>query len=153
MKKLLLSLYILLSVVSVFGQQEKEGYRLGISTGYAYNYSSFLQAGLVWGKNIGNIHIPSSAFGFGTDLGFNFKNYLWAPKVFFEYNPFIGLPFRLNLISYLQSGTADIRLLPELGISAGGLFTISYGYGFRLSKQQLPAVASNRLSLNISLIK
>ena len=73
-----------------------------------------------------------------------------APKITAQFSGLIFC-FRASEINYLHNGFVDVRLLPEIGLSAFGPINLCYGYNFHLFGNKFNDISSHRVSLTFSL--
>lgn len=129
---------------------------------YDYTFSPELiyQKDFFGGINlaIGNIVINKTMIGIsGMRIGIesNFKthsDFIIAPKIGYEIAAtFITL--RLTGINYFQNGETQLRILPEIGITAGGYINLTYGYNIRISSSHINDISNHRLCLSFNLNK
>ncbi|MFC0605983.1 hypothetical protein [Winogradskyella pulchriflava] len=86
--------------------------------------------------------------GVETNLRSN-EDFIIAPKLGYE----ISLTFfsvRLSALNYFHNKESEFRILPELGVSLGGMFNLTYGYGISF-KNPINDISNHRLSLSINL--
>jgi hypothetical protein len=128
-------------------------YKLGLTTGYTYAKSHFIQIGAIWGNyGYGNVHTPSKGFGIGADIG-NFKNtFTVGAKAFYEYN-LILISFRINAINYFSEQYSDFRLMPQFGISLLGNLNLMYGYSIPTLGNELTDIGRHSFSLTLNLFR
>jgi hypothetical protein len=152
--KLFFYLFFSLTTITLFGQTpDKDRYELGMTTGYAYSKGHFLQLGAIWGKDYGNVHVPSKGFGVGTDLGLVNDKLTIGAKGFIEYNAYIITAFRLNAINYFRQGQSDFRIIPEVGLTMFGQINFMYGYGIPISKNEITDIGRHRFALTFNLFR
>ena len=158
MKKILLLIFVVV-IQNSFGQifhRKENQTRLvilspGISTqghGNFYTELNLMYAKLVEG---GPCTIPVF-YGprVGIETNFNNNHYVYAPKIGWEASVyFIGI--RGNLISYIDNGKVDLRLLPEIGISFFSGVNLFYGYNIPLLGYRTGATTKHRLTLTINI--
>lgn len=154
MRKYLILIILSLFNLSLHAQVKKsENYSLGISTGYTYANSHFIQLGTIYGANYGNVHIPSKGFGLGVDIGKVNNKLTIGTKAFYEYNFFIASGFRLNAINYFSGEKIDFRLMPQVGLSIMGNINFMYGYSIPTLGNELTDISRNSFSVTINLFK
>jgi hypothetical protein len=88
----------------------------------------------------------------GVESSFNPDNYLIAPKIGFE-SCLALYSVRANFLTYFQNNTSDLRLLLEIGPSAYGVFTLTYGYCPHLLMDKNPNISSHRVSFTVCLFR
>lgn len=86
----------------------------------------------------------------GAEFNFDSKNFIYAPKLGFEVDV-VFLAVRASAVTYIDNGNADLRLLPEVGISFFGLANIMYGYGFPVLSYEAGSISRNRVTLTINI--
>jgi hypothetical protein len=143
--------FILLPFLS-FGQTEKEpsDYRLILSPGISYQGQVFGELNLMYANRTESSCGPGSIRGFrvGIETNFNKNHFIYAPKIGYELNGLIS--FRGNIISYIDNGHTDLRILPEIGIGLIYL-SINYGYSIPLLDFRTPDISRSRISLTFNL--
>lgn len=155
MRWLLVFIFICCTRLVAQQQAEPEKFVPGFTTGYAYlnSNSHFLQLGVLFGKDYGNIHLPSKGFGAGVELSQVQGKFAAGTKAFLEYNGLLITAFRVNLIDYYSERKHDLRILPETGFTFFGKVSLTYGYGFPLMQTELLNIGRHRFALTINLIK
>ena len=73
-----------------------------------------------------------------------------APKITAQISPML-FTLKLSEINYLQGGSADIRLLPEIGLSLIGLVNVCYGYNIHLFGNKFEDISNHRMALTFCL--
>lgn len=131
---------------------------------FTFSPGTFIQKELFVEANIGIGEIstvfPEKMFpivgfqGFKLGMEANLKsgnNFIIAPKIGYELSiTFFSL--KLSAINYFQDKQSEFRLLPETGISIGGLINLTYGYGISFG-QSINGISNHRFSLNFNLNK
>lgn len=85
----------------------------------------------------------------------NFKNnneFIIAPKVGYDIS-MTYFTIRLSAVNYFQNSKSEFRILPELGISLGGSFCLTYGYGINLNNAAISGLANHRIGLSFNINK
>lgn len=148
-----LILLIVFFLIIINGQaQDLLGYKPALSVGYAYTEGHFVQVGAIFGKNYGNIHVPSYGFGGGVELGAIDGKFALGSKAFAEYNLFLAT-IRLGMINYTWRKQNDLRLLPEVGLTAFGYASITYGYTVPFKENDISEIGRHRFALTINLFR
>jgi hypothetical protein len=154
-----MKLYFFLSLILLpflsFGQTQKEpsDYRLILSPGIFYQGQVFGELNLMYAKyeNGGPCNPPViHGFRLGIESNFNKNHFVYAPKIGYELNSILNL--RGNIISYIDNGKVDLRILPEIGIGLY-FFSLSYGYAIPILDFRTPDVSRSRISLTFNLDK
>ena len=99
--------------------------------------------------------IPIVGFtGFKIGMESNFKSnddFIIAPKVGYEMS-ITYFSIKLSALNYFQNNQSEFRLLPEAGISIGGLVNLTYGYGISFGNS-INGISNHRLTLSFNLNK
>ncbi|GAA4309703.1 hypothetical protein [Nibribacter koreensis] len=148
--KLLLLLFGLLFFPAIARAQAANEYERGVIAGYAYAKTHFLQLSILHGKHYRNVHVPAYGYGAGIELGVLDHEVTLGLKGFAEYNAFQILAARINAITYLREDRLDLRLLPEVGLTAMGKATLLYGYGLPVAGREMPGISEHRISLTFT---
>ncbi|RAJ13416.1 hypothetical protein LY08_01933 [Olleya aquimaris] len=117
----------------------------------------FTEANILLGTVYNNQsgYIPMvGATGFRVGIETNLKsneNFIIAPKLGYEISV-TYFSIRLSALNYFQNKQSEFRLLPEAGISIGGLINLTYGYGIGFG-QTIHGISNHRLSLSFNLNK
>ncbi|MEZ4805283.1 MAG: hypothetical protein R2852_07325 [Bacteroidia bacterium] len=86
----------------------------------------------------------------GIESNLNMDNLILAPKLGYEMNAGV-LCFRGNVISYFDNNTVDLRILPEVGITAFGVLSIMYGYSIPMLNQRSESIRRSRFTLSANI--
>lgn len=122
------------------------------SIGYIWQKESFLDANVIFGDVVTD-YMLIGHLGIRTGFETNFKSgsdFVIAPKVGVEASVLISC-YRLSVVKYFQGSNNELRLLPEMGISIGGLLDVTYGYGIRLSKSKVSGIQNGRIGICINI--
>lgn len=85
----------------------------------------------------------------GVEATLNHNHFVYAPKISVE--TVAVFTYRGSIISYIDNGKVDLRLLPEIGVSSFGVFSITYGYNIALLDFKSPETTNNRITLTFNL--
>lgn len=150
--KNIVSITISLFLSSYLFAQSK--YSLGLTTGYTYAKSHFIQIGAIYGTDYGNVHTPSKGFGIGADISKINNKYAVGTKIFYEHNFFILTAFRLNAVNYFsEQQNLDFRLMPQFGLSLFGYLNLLYGYSIPTLGNEYANIGRHSISLTLNLLK
>ncbi|WGD35150.1 hypothetical protein [Olleya sp. YS] len=164
MKQLIIILYVLMSGFAFSQSGETSSFKESKSLDVVFSPSVLIQKEVFVDANIGigevSTSFPEKMFpivgfqGFRIGLETNLKaneDFIIAPKLGYEFSiTFFSL--RLSALNYFQNNQSEFRLLPELGISLGGLVNVTYGYGIGFG-QSINGISNHRLSLSFNLNK
>ena len=152
MKQLLILFSFVFFSFFSYSQTEKKSdkYRLVLSPGVSYQGQVFGDINLVYMGLMGYDAPPLMwSYRVGMESNFNPKHFVYAPKIGFEVEWFVH--FRGNVMSYIDNGKVDLRILPEVGIGFY-YFNLCYGYNIPLLDFKTPDVSSHRISLTFNII-
>jgi hypothetical protein len=146
-------LFLLMLSSSSFGQTKKErsDYRLILSPGLSFQGQVFGELNLMYAKmENGGPCNPPVIYGLrlGVETNFNKDHFVYAPKIGYELNGLIS--FRGNIITYIDNGHTDLRILPEIGIGFI-YFSLNYGYSIPILDFRTPDISRSRISLTFNL--
>jgi len=155
MKKYLISLQFLISLYS-FSQETQlnKKYDFAFSPGIICQGNMFNELNLT----IGKISTENCTVGIvGWRIGFesNFKNnseFIIAPKIGYNIS-MTYFTIRLSAVNYFQDNKSEFRILPEIGISLGGSFCLTCGYGINLKNSEISGLSNHRIGLSFNINK
>ncbi len=160
MKKTFLLIFLLFSFQNGFGQlfQRKNAHQglLILSPGLSFqgnnNYSA--EVNLMYGKMMDGKPYFSTAY-YGPRIGFEFqlfnkKHFIWATKIGWE-GSLEFFTFRGNMISYIDKGNVDLRILPEIGFNYKNVINVLYGYNAPLLNYKIETNTIYKITLSIHL--
>ncbi|WP_157600591.1 hypothetical protein [Rufibacter sp. DG15C] len=130
--------------------QTANEYERGVVVGYAYAKTHFFQLGILHGKHYKEAHASAYGYGAGVELGVLDHEVTLGLKGFLEYCPFKILATRMNAITYLREDRLDLRLMPEVGVTAMGKATLLYGYGLPVAGREMQGINEHRISLSFT---
>jgi hypothetical protein len=149
--KLLFFLSLFLVLPALSQAQTTNEYERGVVLGYAYAKTHFFQLGILHGKHYQEAQRSAYGYGAGIELGVLDHEVTLGLKGFLEYNPFNLLATRMNAITYLREDRLDLRLMPEVGVTAKGKATLLYGYGLNVAGREMQGINEHRISLTFTL--
>jgi hypothetical protein len=147
----LIFLFIFITISS-FGQTPKKSsdYRFILSPSISYQGQVFGELNLMRAGFLKGYDAPPAMWSYrvGLESNLNPKHFVIAPKIGYEVTFFLML--RGSILSYIDNGNIDLRILPEIGVG-GYVFSLSVGYGIPLLNFRTPDVRSLRFSLVFNL--
>lgn len=113
--------------------------------------NTWLGANVMIGRTtINKVFLGMSGFRLGAETNFRSgTSHTWGAKLGYEVSAMFFL-YRLSAISYFQQGRAELRLMPELGMSWGGVINLTYGYQLRLSRSTVDELPHHRIGLGFN---
>ena len=112
------------------------------SIGYGDIYTDFKP------KMVPNIGFKGFKLGMETNLKSK-ADFIIAPKIGYEIS-ITYFSIRLSALNYFKNNQSEFRLLPEAGISLGGLVNLTYGYGIGFGNT-IHEISNHRLTLSFNL--
>lgn len=159
MKKIIPIIFFVLVIQNSYGQifhrKENQERLVILSPGGSLqgNGSYFAELNFMLAKlELGGPCNPPALLGprIGIETNFSNDHFVYAPKVGWEASSlFFG--FRGNIISYIDNGKVDLRILPEIGISFLSGVNLLYGYNIPTLEFRTSATTKHRLTLTINL--
>ena len=148
MKGLKYILVLTLMAVSFAGLAQK---KLILSPGVSYQKEFFGELSIMYAETAMN-HTGFGIYGpkLGVELNFKSDNFIYAPKLGFEIDV-LFFSVRANIVSYIDSGDVDLRLLPEVGFSFLGLANLTYGYSIPVLSYRIEDISRHRVTLTFNL--
>jgi hypothetical protein len=141
-----------------------------------WQQSILLEVGVsrLWLKNLGSrrssgdfirpIRLPNVFCGVHTHLGgyydFSSQRFLLGAHLGGDYyympnpNNFLGVAARLSTSIYNHVSNpdgVDIRITPQLGITAFSIFSVFYGYSIPILSDPIAAIARHRITISCSI--
>lgn len=152
--RLFLLIVSILTSISCFSQTKTDSTKVdfAFSPGVILQREVFAEANVVVGRVVMEkmiLGISGLRIGGESNLR-NGNEFTIAPKVGLEIDATLAA-FRLSAANYFQDGNSEFRLIPEIGISWGGTFNLTYGYGFRFQKREIEDLSQHRLSFTVNL--
>ncbi|WP_395062820.1 hypothetical protein [Flavobacterium sp.] len=155
MKKHFLSLLFLLSLYS-FSQEKQSNkkYDLAFSPGIICQGNMFNELNVTVGKiSTENWTVGIVGWRIGIESNFKYNSeFIIAPKVGYDIS-MTYFTVRLSAVNYFQNNKSEFRILPEMGISLGGSFCLTYGYGISLKNSEIAGVSNHRIGLSFNINK
>jgi len=154
LKSILLLILITISfIVNGQGTIKKFDY-INLKLAYNYGRTQEIDIGLSSTKNT-DASIFQDQFYYGPFLrvGYNWgKSNLFITKIGYEYSGFLMLFLgRVNLNNYTDFKENQITIKPEIGLTAIGLLTVTYGYNFSLTKNDPFGLNGHYIGVDIHL--
>jgi hypothetical protein len=144
-------LLVFLRTGGIFSQV-KQSFDYVLSPGIAYQGQPIYELNLLVGR-YEEAPCWSSLAGvrIGTETTFGSGNkFLIAPKAGFEVSSMI-ICFRGTALTYINGRHAQLRLLPEIGISIASYANLTYGYAFAVTRSDLFDIPGHRIALSFNL--
>jgi hypothetical protein len=125
---------------------------VSFSPGILVQHQVFGEANVLVGSAIKNkMIIGVTGLRFGVESNFKSGNeHILGLKAGAEIDVLV-FAMRASVIEYFNGSRSQLRLLPEFGITFGGLYTLTYGYGMKLTDTDIPGISHHRLSLSINM--
>lgn len=130
---------------------ETSRYKLILSPGISLQNGAFAELNLMYAQTASN-HSGLGIRGarLGMETNFSSGDYVFATKLGYEISA-LCFCLRASAATYIdRSRSADLRLLPEIGLSFFGLASLTYGYGFPILEHE-SSVGRNRVALTFNL--
>ncbi len=157
MKRIIIILLVQCLIVPIsYGQlfHRKEGQKklLILSPGASYQGQFCGELNLMLSSITSVPHVIFILHGprIGIETNFKGNQFVYAPKIAYEFNANF-LCCRGSVISYIDKGQPDVRILPELGLSFLGAANLTYGYSIPTLSFQTTETSRHRLSLIFNL--
>lgn len=100
---------------------------------------------------VNKVFVGMSGFRLGAETNFRSgASHIWGAKVGYEVSA-LFIVYRLSAISYFQQSQAELRLMPEFGVSWGGVINLTYGYQLRVSRSTVEELPLHRVGLGFNL--
>lgn len=122
------------------------------SPGILVQHQVFGEANLLIGTAMKNkMMLGLTGLRLGAESNFKpGKEHIFGIKAGLELDALIAA-MRISVIDYFNGSRSQLRLLPEIGFTFGGLYTFTYGYGIKLTDTDIPGISHHRLSLSINM--
>ncbi len=122
------------------------------SPGIVVQRQVFGEANLLMGTAMKNkIMLGLTGLRLGAESNFKTgKEHIFGIKAGLEFDALIAAT-RISVIDYFNGSRSQLRLLPEIGLTFAGLYTLTYGYGIKITDTDIPGICHHRLSLSINL--
>jgi hypothetical protein len=134
--------------------QKKRPLDIAISPGVAYQEGQFLgELNVLAGRYESSMCGGNSFAGVRIGAETNFargNEFLFAPKVGVEASGLIFC-FRATALTYISGRHAQLRFLPEIGISVFCFANLTYGYSFALTQSDFIDLPGHRFTLSFNL--
>lgn len=155
MKKHFLSLLFLLSIYS-FSQEKQSNkkYDFAFAPGIICQGNMFNELNITVGKiSTENWTVGIVGWRIGIESNFKYNSeFIIAPKVGYDIS-MTYFTVRLSAVNYFQNDKSEFRILPEIGISLGGSFCLTYGYGISLKNSEVLGASNHRIGLSFNINK
>lgn len=146
-RKIGVILLIVLTAPFVGSAQKK----LILSPGVSYQKEFFGELSIMYAETaMNNTGLGIYGPKLGVEMNFSSDNFIYAPKLGFEVDV-LFFSVRANAVSYIEDGSVDLRLLPEVGFSFFGLANLTYGYGIPVLDHRVEDISRHRVTLTFNL--
>ncbi len=159
MKRILLLIVLIIVIQNSYGQifhrKDNQERLVILSPGFSAqgsgNFNTELNLMLAKLESGGPCN-PSALYGprIGVETNFSNNHFVYAPKIGWEASVLL-FGIRGNIISYIDKGKVDLRILPEIGISFLSGINLLYGYNIPLLDYRTTTITKHRLTLTINL--
>ncbi|GAA4054853.1 hypothetical protein [Flavobacterium chungnamense] len=129
-------------------------YDFAFSPGIILQGNTFNELNLTIGKiSTENWTVGIVGWRLGIESNFKYdREFIIAPKIGYDIS-MTYFTVRLSGINYFQNKNSEFRILPKIGVSLGGSFCLTYGYGISLNKSDISGLSNHRMGLSFNFNK